>query len=61
MKDNMEEKEILGAQIEEWKKKSERCEVCGIFGCRGIPTVNCPHCGNWYCKEHSFVHFHYKS
>ena len=54
----METKEIFYAQIGEWKKKSERCEVCGIFGCEDKPTVHCHRCGNWYCKEHSFVHFH---
>lgn len=58
MKNNMEEKEILGKQIEEWKKRSELGEFCGIFGCRVAPTVNCPHCGNWYCKEHSLLHFY---
>jgi hypothetical protein len=52
------EEEIFKIQIDEWKKKSENCEVCGIFGCRVIPTVNCPHCGNWYCREHSTMHFH---
>lgn len=57
MKNNMEE-ETFKTQIEEWKKKSERREFCGIFGCRVMPTVNCPHCGNWYCKEHSSIHFH---
>jgi hypothetical protein len=54
----MEAKNILGIQIEEWKKRSESGEVCGIFGCEDKPTVHCPRCGNWYCKEHSFVHFH---
>ena len=42
-------------QIDEWKKRSECGNVCGIFGCDGIPIVFCPHCGNWYCSEHSFV------
>jgi len=54
----MEEKDIFGMQIGEWKKRSERGEVCGIFGCEDKPTVHCTRCGNWYCKEHSFVHFH---
>lgn len=58
MKDNMEEKETFGSQIEEWKRRSELREVCGIFGCGNIPTVSCSHCGNWYCKEHSSMHFH---
>lgn len=58
MKNNMEEKEIFIAEIGEWKKRSERGEVCGIFGCKDKPTINCSRCGNWYCYEHSFIHFH---
>lgn len=54
----MEEKEIFIAQIGEWKRRSEHGDVCGIFGCEEKPVTNCSHCGNWYCYEHSFVHFH---
>lgn len=54
----MEAKEIFDKQIGEWKKRSERGEVCGILGCEDRPTIHCPRCGNWYCKEHSYVHFH---
>lgn len=53
----MEEKHIFD-EIKEWKKSSERGEVCGIFGCEDKPVVQCHRCGNWYCKEHIFVHFH---
>lgn len=53
----MEEKIFLG-EIVKWKKRSENCDVCGIFGCKDKPEVHCPRCGNWYCKEHSFIHFH---
>lgn len=53
----MEEKHIFDA-LAEWKKRSERGEVCGIFSCEDTPVVQCHRCGNWYCKEHSFVHFH---
>lgn len=48
----------LGLQIVEWKKKSELGEVCGILNCEEKPTVHCPRCGNWYCGDHSIVHFH---
>lgn len=58
IKNNMKENETISTKIEEWKKRSENCDVCGIFGCEDIPTIHCPHCGNWYCKEHSRVHFH---
>ncbi len=58
MKNNMEEKEIFNVEIGEWKKRSERGEVCGIFGCEEKPKINCPYCGNWYCYEHGSIHFH---
>lgn len=54
----MEAKNMFIMHIVEWKKRSECGEVCGILGCEGEPTVSCPNCGNWYCDEHSFVHFH---
>lgn len=41
--------------LDEWAEKSRRGEVCGIFGCKNKPVVKCPHCGNWYCKQHAFV------
>ncbi len=49
----MEGKELV--TIEEWKKRSEYGEVCGILGCDDKPVVSCPHCGNWYCEGHKFV------
>jgi hypothetical protein len=52
----MEEKEILDLQIDEWKKKSELGDVCGILDCEDKPTVYCTHCGNWYCEIYSFIH-----
>lgn len=51
----MNERNRLIIEVEEWKKKSENGEVCGILGCESKPTVSCPHCGNWYCEDHSFV------
>lgn len=54
----MGEIDKLGVQIVEWKKRSERREICGIFGCENEPKVYCPNCGNWYCEEHKFIHFH---
>lgn len=51
----MEAKKRFGMRVEEWKKRSELGDVCGIFGCEGKPSVFCSHCGNWYCDEHSFV------
>lgn len=54
----METIEISDMQIVEWKKRSELGEVCGILGCEDKPTVPCPRCGNWYCSDHSIVHFH---
>lgn len=51
-------KNMFGIQLAEWKKRSECGDVCGIFGCEGKPTISCPHCGNWYCSEHSIVHIH---
>ena len=54
----MEKINNLGVQVLEWKKRSECGEVCGMFGCGNIPTISCPHCGNWYCEEHSHMHFH---
>lgn len=41
--------------IDAWKSRSEKGEVCGIFGCSINPALQCPHCLNWYCKEHIFV------
>lgn len=47
---------VLSAEsLSEWKRKSERGKVCGIFGCPNTPTVQCQHCGNWYCEEHRYV------
>ena len=40
---------------EQWKQKSERGEVCGMLGCMSKPVDKCPHCGNHYCENHSFV------
>lgn len=54
----MDTKEIFGIQIEEWKKRSENGDGCGMLGCEDKPEVYCNRCGNWYCKEHSLVHFH---
>jgi len=41
--------------IELWSAKSRRKEVCGIFGCQLRPILECPHCGQYYCKEHAVV------
>lgn len=54
----METKNTVLSRVAEWKNRSECCDVCGIFGCEYKPTVHCPRCGNWYCKEHSLIHFH---
>lgn len=54
----MKIKKMLSMQIVEWRKRSECGEVCGILGCESIPIVSCPRCGNWYCDEHSLIHFH---
>lgn len=48
-------KEATDISLEEWKKKSEEGEVCGILGCPNKPAVECKHCRNWYCEEHKFV------
>lgn len=58
MGNSTEERNIFGMQIGEWKKMSECGEVCGILGCENMPIVSCHYCGNWYCDEHRFVHFH---
>ncbi len=60
---NMTEKEydarnMFDIQVAEWKKRSECGNVCEIFGCEGEPTMSCPRCGDWYCSEHSSIHFH---
>lgn len=47
--------EIDRWDIESWAASSRMGEVCGIFGCPETPVVECPHCGNHYCQEHSFV------
>lgn len=41
--------------IGEWKERSEKGEVCGIFGCQSKPALQCPHCRNWYCEDHKYV------
>ena len=56
----METKDTFFIEIEEWKIRSERGDVCGIVGCEDEPIVYCPRCGNWYCGEHSHMHFHLK-
>lgn len=54
----MDEIDKLGIQVVEWKKRSESGDVCGILGCDDTPKVHCHRCGNWYCEEHSHIHFH---
>ena len=44
--------------INDWKRRSELGEVCGIYGCEQKPNLNCPRCGNYYCDEHVIIHFH---
>lgn len=51
-------KNAFGMQVAEWKQRSECGDVCGIFGCEDKPTIHCHHCGNWYCNDHSLIHFH---
>ena len=51
-------KEKFVDQIGEWKRRSENGEVCGILGCEDKPAIHCQNCGNWYCKDHSTIHFH---
>ena len=38
-----------------WAAMSRRGEVCGVFGCQKEPTIKCEHCGNNYCRRHSWV------
>ena len=40
---------------EEWKKKSENGDVCGILGCDDKPIVQCTLWKNWYCEGHKFM------
>lgn len=51
----MEKVEIDKWDIELWAAKSRTGDVCGIFGCHNEVITKCPHCGNWYCREHRFV------
>lgn len=37
---------------EEWRKRSQCGERCGVLGCTKEPICTCLHCGNSYCKEH---------
>lgn len=39
----------------DWAARSRKGEVCGILGCFIKPIRKCPHCGNYYCEEHSVV------
>jgi hypothetical protein len=47
-----------GITGEEWIRKSQRGEVCGIVACKNKPTSQCPKCGNHYCYEHLDLHLH---
>lgn len=42
-------------EIDDWKRRSELGEVCGILGCPNIPVRQCYHCQNHYCEEHKPV------
>lgn len=53
-----EEDDTINIQAEEWQKRCERGEVCGVFGCENTPTMDCPRCSEVYCSEHSFIHIH---
>ena len=41
--------------INDWAEASRQGKVCGILGCRVVPHIKCPHCGNYYCKVHQWV------
>lgn len=58
IEEDIETKNTFIIELREWRRRSECGQVCGIFGCQDTPTISCPNCGNWYCKEHSMVHFH---
>ena len=47
--------EIDRWDVEDWAAHSRMGESCGIFGCLEKPVVRCDHCGNHYCRKHSFV------
>lgn len=44
-----------GFTMQDWRALSRDKKLCGILGCLKVPTVQCAHCGNYYCNEHSYV------
>jgi hypothetical protein len=43
---------ISKAEIDNWRERSKKGEVCGILDCPNEPLTKCNHCGNHYCAEH---------
>jgi hypothetical protein len=43
---------------QDWEKRSECGEICGMLGCNNPPTTQCPECKTHYCDEHKVFHRH---
>ncbi len=42
----------------EWQERSINGELCGIVGCRKLPSIQCPECQTHYCNDHKDIHKH---